>query len=60
MVDSLTPTGKPSMRQDGEAHRKSEVELFAGTINRLGEKHGVPTPVNQWLYKTVQEMEAAY
>ena len=48
------------MRQDGEAHRKSELELFAGTINRLGEKHGVPTPVNQWLYKTVKEMEAAY
>lgn len=60
MVDSLTPTGKPSMRQDGEAHRRSEVELFAGTINRLGEKHGVPTPVNQWLYQTVKEMEAAY
>ena len=60
MADSLSPDGKPSMRQDGEAHRKSEVELFAGTINRLGEKHGVPTPVNRWLYDKVMEMEAAY
>ena len=60
LLDSFAPEGKPSMRQDGEAHRKSELELFAGTINRLGEKHGVPTPVNQWLYKTVKEMEAAY
>ena len=60
MVDSLSPAGKPSMRQDGEAHRKSEVELFAGTINRLGKKHGVPTPVNRWLYDTVKTMEAAY
>ena len=60
MADSLSPSGKPSMRQDGEAHRKSEVELFAGTINRLGEKHGVPTPVNRWLYDKVMEMEAAY
>lgn len=60
MVDSLSPAGKPSMRQDGEAHRKSEVELFAGTINRLGEKHGVATPVNRWLYDTVMTMEAAY
>ena len=60
MVDSLCAAGKPSMRQDGEAHRLSEVELFAGTINRLGEKHGVPTPVNRWLYDTVKTMEAAY
>lgn len=30
LADSLSPAGKPSMRQDGEAHRKSEVELFAG------------------------------
>ena len=60
MVDSLSPAGKPSMRQDGEAHRPSEVELFAGTIVRLGKKHGVATPVNDWLYKTVKEMEAAY
>lgn len=60
LVDTLSPAGKPSMRQDGEAHRKSEVELFAGTIVRLGEKHGVDTPVNRWLYETVKRMEAAY
>ena len=60
LLDSFSPEGKPSMRQDGEAHRKSEVELFAGTMVRLGEKHGVELPVNAWLYKTVKEMEAAY
>lgn len=60
MVDGLAPEGKPSMRQDGEAHRKSEVELFADTMIRLGEKHGVPVPVNRWLYERVMEMEAAY
>ena len=60
LVDSLSPEGSPSMRQDGAAHRKSEVELFAGTIVRLGEKHGVKTPVNRWLYDTVLKMEAAY
>ena len=48
------------MRQDGEAHRPSEVELFAGTMVRLGRQHGVPTPVNDWLYARVKEMEAAY
>lgn len=60
LADSLAPAGKPSMRQDGEAHRKSEVELFAGTMVRLAEKHGVELPVNQWLYKKVKDMEAAY
>ena len=60
LLDSFSPEGKPSMRQDGEAHRKSEVELFAGTMVRLGEKHGQKLPVNAWLYKKVKEMEAAY
>ncbi|MGN0772367.1 MAG: ketopantoate reductase family protein [Candidatus Ventricola sp.] len=60
LADSLAPGGKPSMRQDGEAHRKSEVELFAGTMVRLGRKHGVEVPVNAWLYNRVKQMEAAY
>ena len=60
LADSLAPGGKPSMRQDGEAHRKSEVELFAGTMVRLGRKHGVEVPANAWLYEKVKEMEAAY
>ena len=60
VIDDFAPEGAPSMRQDGMARRKSEVELFAGTIRRLGHKHGVPTPVNDWLYQRVQEIEAAY
>ncbi|MBR5224799.1 MAG: ketopantoate reductase family protein [Clostridia bacterium] len=60
MADGFSPDGKPSMRQDGEAKRRSEVELFSGTMVRLGKKHGVSVPVNEWLYARVQEMEAAY
>jgi len=60
LLDSFSPAGKPSMRQDGEAHRKSEVELFAGTMVRLGRRHGVQLPVNEWLYERVKEIEAAY
>ena len=48
------------MRQDGKNCRPSEVELFAGTIRRLGKKHGIPTPVNDWLYDQIKRMEAAY
>ncbi len=60
VIDGLDPDAEPSMRQDGKAHRKSEVDLFAGTVRRLGRKHGIPTPVNDWLYDRVQEMERAY
>lgn len=60
VIDDFAPEGEPSMRQDGMARRKSEVELFAGTIRRMGQAHGVPTPVNDWLYQRVQEMESAY
>lgn len=60
LLDSFSPEGKPSMRQDGEAHRPSEVELFAGTMVRLGEKHGVLLPVNSWLHERILEIEAAY
>ena len=29
-------------------------------IRRLAAEHGIPVPVNDWLYEQVQEMERAY
>lgn len=60
VMEEFPADGEPSMRQDGKAHRKSEVELFSGTIRRLGAIHHIPTPVNDWLYRKIQQMEAAY
>lgn len=60
VLASLSPDGKPSMQQDVEARRKSEVELFAGTVTRLGKKHGVRTPVNTELYRRILEIEDGY
>jgi 2-dehydropantoate 2-reductase len=60
VIDGLPPEGESSMRQDGKARRKSEVALFGGTIRTLAKKHGIPVPVNDWLYNTILEMEAAY
>lgn len=60
VIDSFPPEGEPSMRQDGKARRKSEVELFAGTVRRLAKKHGLSVPVNDWLYSRIQEIESAY
>lgn len=60
MTDALNPDGMPSMRQDTLARRPTEVELFAGAMRRLGEKHSVPTPVNDMIYRRIAELEAAY
>jgi len=60
LLDTLSPEGMPSMRQDGLAHRKSEVELFSGTVIRLAEKHGLDVPVNRALYDNIRAMEAQY
>jgi 2-dehydropantoate 2-reductase len=48
------------MQQDIEAGRKTEVELFAGTILRLSKKHGIDCPVNQMLYNRIMDMEKTF
>lgn len=50
----------PSMGQDRINRRLSEVELFAGTMIRLAQKHDLPVPANDFLYRRVREIEAAY
>ena len=60
LIDTLNPNGMPSMRQDGLAKRKSELELFSGTILKLGKKHNIPTPVNQRIYEKILEIESLY
>lgn len=60
VLDQLNPGGKPSLRQDLEAKRHCEVELFAGTILELGKKHGIPTPVNQVLYNKIKLIESQF
>ncbi|MEC5423887.1 ketopantoate reductase family protein [Virgibacillus sp. C22-A2] len=60
VVGKLSPHGKPSMRQDLEAKRKSELGLFAGTVVELGKKHGVHTPVNEELHRRIHEMEQEF
>lgn len=60
VLDHLSPEGKPSMRQDLEAKRFSEVELFSGAVLELGKKYGISTPINQELYRQIKEIEAKY
>lgn len=57
VLDKLAPEGMPSMQQDILAGRKTELELFSGTIRRLGTDHGVDTPVNDYLYSEISRIE---
>jgi 2-dehydropantoate 2-reductase len=60
VLSRLKPESKPSMRQDMEAKRPTELELFAGTVLKLAEKHRVNTPVNRMFYKKITAMEKYY
>ncbi len=60
VLKTLNPDGYPSMRQDALAKRKSEVDMFAGTVIEIAKKHGISVPVNEKYYRIVQEMESKY
>ena len=51
-LHKMIPEGKTSMLQDVEAGRKTEVDMFAGTVVRMGKKYGIATPYN----KTIKEL----
>ncbi len=60
IIKTFDPNGTPSMGQDRLAKRKSEVELFSGTVIRLGEETGTPVPTNKMLYEKIRQIEAEY
>ncbi|MDP4181313.1 MAG: ketopantoate reductase family protein [Bacillota bacterium] len=57
ILNTLSPDGKTSMLQDIEAGRKTEVEIFAGTVIELGRKYNVSTPINEMLYNMIRVLE---
>ena len=50
----MCPEGKTSMLQDVETGRKTEVDMFAGVMIELGEKHNIPTPYNKVLKELIE------
>ena len=55
--NKMIPEGKTSMYQDVEAGRKTEVDIFAGTVLELGKKHNIQTPYNAVLYDMIKVIE---
>ena len=45
------------MLQDVEAKRKTEVDLFAGTVCTLGRKYGVATPYNEVFLNLIEAID---
>jgi 2-dehydropantoate 2-reductase len=50
----------PSMLEDVEARRPTEVELINGALVREAERCGVPAPLHTALYRLVKAREASY
>ncbi|HUX12528.1 MAG TPA: 2-dehydropantoate 2-reductase, partial [Spirochaetia bacterium] len=57
-LTTLLPGGKTSMLQDVEAGRKTEVDLFAGAMIEMGDRYGVPVPVNRAMYRMLKTIES--
>ncbi len=57
VLNALSPEGKPSMLQDREAGRPTEVDVFAAKVVSLGKSCGIPTPVNETVLHIVRTLE---
>ena len=53
VILGAAPDNRTSMLQDVEAGRVPEVDLFAGTVCRLGRQCGIPTPANDLALRTL-------
>ncbi|HTZ07048.1 MAG TPA: 2-dehydropantoate 2-reductase [Gaiellaceae bacterium] len=50
----------PSMLEDVEAHRPTEIETITGSLVREAQRAGVPVPLHTALYRLVKAKEASY
>ena len=48
------------MLEDVKRARPTEVELITGALVREAERHGVPVPLHDALYRLVKAREASY
>ncbi len=50
----------PSMLEDVELHRPTEIDLITGSLVREAGRHGVPVPLHTALYRLVRAKEAPW
>lgn len=59
-IDSFPPETTSSLTRDVWEGRPSEIEYQNGTVVRLGEQYGVPTPINRFIYECILPMEVKH
>jgi len=50
----------PSMLEDVEAHRRTEIDRITGALVREAERYGVPVPLHAAMYRLVKGREASW
>ncbi|MDO4459995.1 MAG: ketopantoate reductase family protein [Clostridia bacterium] len=53
----VKPRARYSTLQDLDAKRHTEVDMFAGTVVRMGREIGIPTPYNDFTYHMIKALE---
>ncbi|MDA3927911.1 MAG: 2-dehydropantoate 2-reductase [Prolixibacteraceae bacterium] len=56
-VDNFPADSTSSLTRDIWEGKPSEIEYQNGTVVKLGEKYGVPTPINRFVFNTILPME---
>lgn len=56
-VAAASASNRSSMLQDVERGRRTEVDAISGAVASLGNRHGLPTPVNATLAALVRSLE---
>ena len=59
-LKTMNAEGMTSMLQDVLAKRKTEVEMFAGTMIKLGKKYNISVPYNKLMKEKIELIEAEY
>lgn len=51
--ETIDPAWRTSMGHDLEAGKKIEIETLSGAVHRLGQQHGVATPIHSLAYRAL-------
>ena len=54
---AVPASARYSTRQDLDAGRHTEIDMFSGTLMRMGEELGIPTPYNEYTYHMIKALE---
>ncbi len=60
LLKKLAPNSKPSMLQDVEKQRLTEIDVINGAIVEAGQRLGIPTPYNQALVWLIKALERSF